>query len=537
MTFSTLVQTETACHTSRRDWRIPAAHEAKLHQHRSRANNAQTSVTLLQGRVGRPVSEGTVKFHVTSMTRPKRVAKSLRKTLADLGHDLSLSSCQEAVARMYGHSDWHALSKATNAQPSPADDEVPEETATERRKRQEEVLSELGIPFLTAKAALDRVRPTGRAVEGDRPQGTPRLLVRAVLTETDGTERDLGLQDLTNPMADDLQTMGLDFVEADIERGLRVYRISGSLSQEARRAVGDPGFKLVDFKEAWERFKSAIGDVADRRVTKAFCEHLQRTGSARRRLDSARETLRVVGAARFVTDASDMEMFAPVDGFDPYDRFHSAPGEAYEGLLYDAYTNEVERRTDADFDSAECRAWHRRYREWEEARTPPVVFGTRPVIWRGLSAQDIREALLMPGEDGHSGEGSQPELDADVGDMIECDLSDNHHEDASDLVVDWEGLSFVDEWLPHAGSGDPVDRGFEGKVAAWNAKQTIVSYYIDHEVVVPVRRGVTKEDAVAWFRKHVEKCREDLQRLAHWEKPVFPDPEPASDTAGKWRLP
>jgi hypothetical protein len=228
-------------------------------------------------------------------------------------------------------------------------------------------------------------------------------------------------------------------------------------------------------------------------------------------------TLRDARAATLVEDWSGIQSFLPVSGFGHEDHFQSSPREVYEGVLLEQYADTVEPRP-RECGAQEWQAWIARCAAWERERVPPFVWGTRPVRWDGISAAWIREAVLS-GTDSDSG---GPELETSVEDMIESDVTDQHHEDAMDEVVDWKGLAFVDEWLPHAGSGDAVDLAFEGKVAEWNAKQTLVSYYEDHGTVVPSRDGVDMATIDRWCEREVERRREALERYGYWRAPSFP---------------
>lgn len=105
-----------------------------------------------------------MQFHVADPADAKRVAKILRKRLAEAGADASLSSCQDALAAMYGFSHWHEMAAGFGRHRASEVDEASDpDTAAARRRRQVEIIRDR-FPAVAARAekiATD-VRATGR---------------------------------------------------------------------------------------------------------------------------------------------------------------------------------------------------------------------------------------------------------------------------------------------------------------------------------------------------------------------------------------
>jgi hypothetical protein len=152
-------------------------------------------------------------------------------------------------------------------------------------------------------------------------------------------------------------------------------------------------------------------------------------------------------------------------------------------------------------------AWDVAYGKWVAENAPPFLFGTNEMHWDGIDPADLR---LQIEEDGT----------ADASVLVENGLSD-HYDDAANDVVDEVGIDvIVKEWAPHAGKGTPEDLALEEKVAAWNAKQRIMSYYPNFKIILPSREGHTKEDAIAWCSRRVAEVRAELDGMSRWTPPV-----------------
>ena len=141
--------------------------------------------------------------------------------------------------------------------------------------------------------------------------------------------------------------------------------------------------------------------------------------------------------------------------------------------------------------------WERRYVRWIEKNAPPWVWSTTKTVWDGLSASEIREQAAN-GSCNH-------EFDLDA--MMEHEFTE-FHDEALDQVNDLhEAATVIDEWLPHAGSGNEIDIALETKIAAWNAKQDIVTWFENKNIIRPAFRGKTQKDAVIWAGKRLKTLK------------------------------
>lgn len=125
-----------------------------------------------------------MRFNLHSTDRAKRIAKSLKKELADRDVMVALARSQYLSARIFGYRDWHDLEQSVGKAPPSADDSrvLPEEAAA-RRARHIGALVEAGIPSDVAAAVITAVHPTDSS--GVAKPGTRQL----VWTESDGVHR------------------------------------------------------------------------------------------------------------------------------------------------------------------------------------------------------------------------------------------------------------------------------------------------------------------------------------------------------------
>lgn len=105
-----------------------------------------------------------MRIQFVSDERPTRVAKSLKKRLAELGHDLPFSTVREATASMYGYRNWNDLrAQLGSTTSSPYDQDAGPGVADLRAATFAERLSaSLSIPMDIATSAIAEVGPTSR---------------------------------------------------------------------------------------------------------------------------------------------------------------------------------------------------------------------------------------------------------------------------------------------------------------------------------------------------------------------------------------
>jgi hypothetical protein len=103
-----------------------------------------------------------MKIHFTSPSRPKRIAKELRRQIAAVGIEISLPASQDLTAQMHGYAHWRDLNANVGAGGSAGSDNIPEKT------RQEQVLV-ARFPALSGKTAKILEAVAYPAVEGAQP--------------------------------------------------------------------------------------------------------------------------------------------------------------------------------------------------------------------------------------------------------------------------------------------------------------------------------------------------------------------------------
>lgn len=451
-----------------------------------------------------------MRIHFENLTRPKLVAKSLHKALNGLGIETSLSRCHETVAAMYGYASWHELTRQHAAhRPSPDDGDCSALIVAERRIQYVGVLAGLGLGPERVQHILDAVRPTDRSANRNTISAAhmPRLLVEAFEVDDEGNDvRSLGMQDLTGAVVHAMVQCDGRWIR-EIDGTPTVYSLHSGLTEEARR-VGQQGrLALTDFKASLEAFIAAIGG---RTSLPAFKRRLDEISLERMEFQEAERELASVRKARFTDDLSSQVMF-----YVPHDNreYVESADEAYCDWGWKEY-NAMHPMPGWDNEPARME-WNSAYAAWQAEKAPPFVFGTTASPWKGIEASEIRERFKEDGE-------------IDLDGMLESSL-DEHYEDAYDHVVSPDEIYTICEaWLKHAGTGTAEDLSLEAKVAAWNERQTIVSYFVDHNTVLPTRPGVTHADAVEWCQRNVEERMRKIGELSHWKVPEATSPASAT---------
>jgi len=451
-----------------------------------------------------------MRIHFENLTRPKLVAKSLRKALKGVGHELSLARCLEAVAAMYGYRDWHELTKGHAAMPaSPDDGDCPEDVVAARRVQYGTILEGLGVGPGHVGRLLDAVRPSDRSSGATVVirRSLPRFLIEAYETDDAGNDvRSLGMQDLTEAVVHAMVSPYGTGRIRELEDAPLVHALQSGLTEDARRAGYHGRLALTSFREGLEAF---IAEVGGRAALPAFRKRLEDISWTKVLVSEAEKELAAARSACFTADATGQVMFhVPHDNREYVDSIE----QAYDGWGWDTY-NRISRMPDWD-DPDRREAWNAEFAAWQSTKAPPFVFGTSPVPWKGVDAAEIRER-------------HREHEDVDLDGMIESSLEE-HHEDAYDHVVALDEIYGICEaWLEHAGTGSAEDRALEGKVAAWNARQRIVTYYADFNTILPTRKGGTHADAIAWCERRLAEKRSRLDELSRWQ---VPEEAPARET-------
>lgn len=446
-----------------------------------------------------------MRIYFTSTLRPKLVARALRKSLGARGRPTKVMESQEIAARMFGYPSWTELIKLHATRPPSLDDaEAPSQRGL-RRQQFWEVLTGLGLASEQIGEILAEVRPTDRTTLP--PDGLPRLLVEAFETDKEGSRlRSLGIQDLTWAAVNLMVPNSYQKTARDFPDRPTVYSLSSSLSDPARHCGMDGRLALPDLRSHVDAFVTAIGGPA---ALPLYRKRLDEKSMAQSSLEEARRELAAVEFATFSTDYAAYQMFYS-------GHFSREYGESIEDMTDDwGWDDYVAIHPRPPYSNEEAsKAWNAAYEAWIADHAPPFVFATQPEPWGGIRPETLREHVA-----------DEPEREPDVADIAYSSL-DEHYEDASDDIVDLDGVcNIVHEWFPHAGKNDDMDLGLEAKIEAWNAKQRIVSFYPENRIILPSFPGKTKEDAIAWCRGYVEQRRQRLNELGTW---VAPTSEPAS---------
>ena len=322
----------------------------------------------------------------------------------------------------------------------------------------------------------------------------PRLPIEIELFNGDDVV-DRVIADLAPAVAETLRRNPRRF-DAWIKGDILVRDVAASIPSNASAAAWRGDICLVGFAEKVLGFVETIGGLKNMDL---YVKTLDRVRSKTRIVEEAEKELAAVRAARFSSDFKAYGMFYAPHTRDDY---VSDPADAYDSWGWDTFEALDPRPKDAFVGDPPYEAWSNRYQSWKRQNAPLFVYGTTEHHWGGIDPAELRQAL---DEDG---------IDLD---MILDNAMVDHHEDARESIVDEPTLwDIVEAWTPHAGTGSPEDLSLEDKVAAWNAKQTIVSYMADETVILPAFVGVTFEDCVTCCERRVESARKALAGAENW---------------------
>lgn len=348
--------------------------------------------------------------------------------------------------------------------------------------------------------------------------------VEEILDETSGAPR--GEIDLAPALAETLardpfamgRMTGTD--ELDGRPSVLVRDVVHSLPEELRAAAWQGRIAFPGLSDRIEAFAASVGGPDDfRRLADLF----DRLRSAERRVDGLERELAKVAAARWEPDPT---VFGMVYGEQLRDDY-AVPEDLDATLNSYAFESYRKEHPAPDWrDKDATAAWDRAYEAWVRAEAEPYLYGTTDTAFSGLTGEAVRERYVV------SGPGEPLEVDDgfDVWSLVESELED-HHEDAAEKVVDEEGLlAAFEAWKPHAGTGSPEDLALDAALAAWSAKQTIVSYYRDDAVIVPAFPDATHDEAVAWIGARLEEARRAAEAVRNsWEPGPAPEAVPPAE--------
>ncbi|MGY3582320.1 hypothetical protein ACVIGB_000756 [Bradyrhizobium sp. USDA 4341] len=452
-----------------------------------------------------------MRIHFTNTIRPKLVARALQKAFAARGRPTKLMQCQEITAQLFGYPCWSDLLKLHASRAPSLDDADAPSQKSFRRQHYWEVLQKHVTDANAIGDILDEIKPTDRT--STTPDHLPKVLAEAFETDKDGKRiRSLGMQDLTWQVISIMCPHSWSKILPFPERPT-VYSLSNGLSEAARICGMDGRLALPGLRQKVDDFLVAIGSSA---ALPLFRRRMDDVSQARWGLEGARKEERLVAHAAFSTDERAYTMFYSDHAEHEY---RSELDDMFDGWGWDEYEKAHPRPPYAEREAYDT--WNEAYTAWVAANAPPFVFATKPEPWGGLSAAEIRDWA------------NDSDRAPDASELASSSLEE-HYEDAYDDIVDIDQLcAIVDAWYPHADKGDEIDRGLEAKVAEWNKRQHICSYYPDHGTILPAFDGKTKDDAIAWCRANVEERLQRLIALSSWDPPVLEsEAAPAAETLG-----
>lgn len=218
--------------------------------------------------------------------------------------------------------------------------------------------------------------------------------------------------------------------------------------------------------------------------------------SAKQRVRDAERELAVVRAAKWNPQGGGQNvLWSAHSGRN--DGYGSTAEDIFASWEYDTFEEQNPRPSAST--SAERLLWENAYVAHVNRFAPPFVNGSSELQWGGVSAETVREWF------------ADDPTSPVIGDHLTESSLDEHHEDACDCIVEAAELqTILDVWQPHAGTRDVGDLALEDALAAWNAKQTIRSYYPDTGVLIPRLSTSTHEEAVAWCVRQMSEAESDF---------------------------
>jgi hypothetical protein len=446
-----------------------------------------------------------MRLHFENTTRPRLVAKALRKALAKLDRPRQLAECQEIVARMFGYRRWDELDKLHGTGPVSADDPQAPTEAAARRLQYGDVLRQAGIPVERIGAILDAVRPSDRSATPEISE-LPKLRVEAFETDVNGEHiRSLGMQDLSwVVLAYMVPYRAVRMLPAEP----LVSSLHGGLSEEARD-VGYAGrLALPGLAAAVDRFIERIGGLDAVRPFKERLDDIRRQEDV---IEQAERELTRIRKASFSEDFSKLHFVY----LSHEDKYLGDFGDAYNDWGWDGYVARHPRPPIPweGEDAAAYEAWQKGYTAFVRASAPPYVYATTPEPWNGVDPDDIRIAI------------EEQEEGFDLDNLLSNEMEE-HYEDAyCDIVAPGELEALIKKWTKRGMDFETFTR----EVASWNARQAITSYYPDYAIAMPAFPGKTKADAIAWCEADLAAEKRKYAELQKWAAPAQePDLESAA---------
>lgn len=296
-----------------------------------------------------------------------------------------------------------------------------------------------------------------------------------------------------------------------IENGetILVHEISAALPDRWRQAFMHSNARIPDLYESGRAFSEAVHGLRGLESWMALATARQQ---ATWRVASATRLQKAVEGASFTTLSSsgtDM-LYDEISG-----NFSDLDGAIDAAFSFDDLVAAIGPR---DWDAPEqvSAAYSERANRWVRENARPFAFATRPRTWTGISLDTLTAAL----ED--DPELTEAQFLQSVWSDIECDLGDNHFENAFESVVSGHDLdTALKAWL-QAFRRTPSQSAIAFEpIKAWNRKQTITSHFPDIGTLVALFDDVTPDEVRQWVERYVAEANAGVTEIeALWRTPI-----------------
>jgi hypothetical protein len=298
-----------------------------------------------------------------------------------------------------------------------------------------------------------------------------------------------------------------------------VQDLSASIPEDWREHFWASNVRMPDLYDRASEFLVAIGELTGLRSWQALAlarQDAQLTVASAKKLQSA------VSTARFVSLSKCTAAML-------YDDLADAYGDS-DTIIDRAFSHEdlIAAVGHTEWEGTETdRSEHMmRSNAWVRANARPFAFSTKPLMWDGVSHDDLRSIL----ED--EPDLSEGQFIERVWTGIETDLDDNHYEDAHEAIRRSDDLTIaLKAWYAVRRLSTSEAEVAFAAIRAWNNAQQITSHFPDMKTVVGLFDDVDHQEARDWVDRYVARVERELDALHGFWRSTFVDPEKAIDDA------
>lgn len=288
-----------------------------------------------------------------------------------------------------------------------------------------------------------------------------------------------------------------------------VHEISAALPDRWRQAFMDSNARIPDLYERGRAFSQALHGLPGLESWMALAMARQQ---ASWRVAAALRLMKAIEGASFTTVSScSADML-----YDEISGNFSDIDEAIDAAF--SFEDLVAAVGPRDWDAPEdvAAAYSKRASRWVRENARPFAFATRPVTWTGISLDALAAAL----ED--DPELTEAQFLQGVWSDIECDLGDNHFENAFESVVSGDELdAALKAWLEAVRSNTSESAAAFEPIQAWNRKQAITSHFPDIGTLVALFDDVTPDEVREWGQRYFAEAEAGVTEIeAQWRTPI-----------------